>query len=465
MENRSAGSILKSIMLDRVPAYANKFYYSLGFLSATCFLMLLISGTILVVGGPTWWLTSQTGIYIRSIHLWSAQAFVLFILLHLLLVFLTYAYRSPRQFTWVLGGLMLFLVLIEAELGYGLRGDFSTQWRTLQAADLYNGSGLGVLINNLNYAQIYGIHIALIPILLISLLAFHYLLVKARGIALPHRRDIHYRVVRANHLLLFSRGIILVIVILVLATLFRSPLIAPVTIQDIAKQDPSLMAQTLVAEFARSSDTATYEDNIDPYTYDTRSVYVIHPYQQLMQTQTAASPDEITAFLAEPPSVQAAQLAAAKTQYASGNVDTATTPVTLIVRDLVQMAASGLYEADLRSQSANGFNPTYVARFLSDTGVLDQQAESLGITTEQYGMIREETGVLPPGAWWLAPIGVLDNTVLVNDPKQDQHGAEIIGLAMLLFLAFPYIPYLNRIPDKLSIYRLIWRERDPAARP
>jgi len=45
---------------------------------------------------------------------------------------------------------------------------------------------------------------------------------------------------------------------------------------------------------------------------------------------------------------------------------------------------------------------TYGNRFLADTGALEEQASQLGLTTEQYGMIREETGHAP-GAWWLSP--------------------------------------------------------------
>ena len=64
---------------------------------------------------------------------------------------------------------------------------------------------------------------------------------------------------------------------------------------------------------------------------------------------------------------------------------------------------------------------------------------------------------MPLGAWWLTPIGFLDHTLLSNDSNQDRDGAEIIGLLMLLLIAYPYIPLLNRIPDYLKVYRLIWR--------
>ena len=460
-ESTGLGSLLKATMLDKVPTYANRFFYSLGFLSAISFVMLFLSGLLLIVNGPSWWLTNTFGIFIRSIHLWSTQAFVLFIILHVVIVFFTYAYRKPRQLTWVLGGIMLFTALFEAEFGYLLRGDFSSQWRSLQASDLYNGSGLGAFINNLNYSQIYGIHIGFIPVILLVIVVLHYSLVKKLGIAAPHKVELPHTIVPANHTILFVRGGVLVLVILALATAFKSPLIDPVTIQNVANNDPALMAKTLVAEIDHSSDTATYVDGIAPYSYDTGEVYVYQPYKQLMAVQPANAIKWLDVFSNETIELQDTQIKDASTYYENGGSTqtevSSLNPVVVVVNSLVSMAQTGLYEGSLR-QAQNGTNATYVTRFLADTGVLEDQAKSLGITTEQYGMMREEAGHLP-GAWWLAPVGVLDHTVLANDENQDRHGAEILGVLILLFLAFPYIPYVNQVADKLSVYKLIWKEK------
>ena len=178
---------VKNLMLIDVPSYANRIFYSLGFLSMVSFVMLLLSGMVLVFFGPDWWLTTSAGLFFRSIHLWSAQAFIFFILLHALIVFLTGGYKPPRRLTWILGGLMLFLAMFEAEFGYGLRGDYSAQWRSLQAADFYNGAGLGLLINNLNYAQIYGIHIVFIPLIIFALLGAVVFRIKNGKHILPPR--------------------------------------------------------------------------------------------------------------------------------------------------------------------------------------------------------------------------------------------------------------------------------------
>lgn len=460
-ETKNFIKILQSIMLQTVPSYANKFFYSLGFLSMTALLILILSGIVMVFNGPTWWLVDSFGVYVRSIHLWATQAFVFFIFLHLLRVFLTSAFRLNRKLTWVFGALMFTFAMFEAELGYGLRGDFSSQWRALQASDLYNGSGLGLFINNLNYAQVYGIHIIIIPAIIVSLLFVHYFLVRVMGVAKPFKKDVFYKMVKANHNILFLRGFVLVGVIVVLAFLFRSPLILLTTIKDVVSKDPNLMIDTLFKELEHTSDTATYLDNINPYKYDTAKIYIQNPYQQYISRNKQE--DMYLLFNIETKDLQTKNIKLAKDYFTNkGAINSEinlNNPLITVISSLVLMGQNGDYENYLNS-SANVLNKTYATRFLSDTGVLEEKANSLNITTDQYGMVREENdGIFPPGAWWLLPIGILDHTILANDPNQDRDGAEILALSLFLLIAFPYIPYLNRIPEKLNIDKWLWKDK------
>jgi len=296
-----------------------------------------------------------------------------------------------------------------------------------------------------------------VPLIILGLLFFHYLLVRTQGIAKPYREDVHAPTVKANHTRLFIRGGVLIVLILGLAQIFPSPFIKPDTIQSIASADPKLAAQTLMDEYNHSSDTATYLDNIDPYTYNTRNIYIQAPYDQL--SNLLHTPNLMQKFNAEPAAKQTAQAKAAQ-DYFDNNYpakDSTNNLLISVVSTLTNAAGAGVYEPLLNSASPSGDQTTYAIRFLSDTGVLDNQAQALGITTDQYGMLREEKGHLPPGAWWLAPIGLLDHTVLASDNNGDRDGAIILGLLSLLLIAFPFIPGLNQLPDKLKVYKLIWR--------
>jgi len=460
---RPLSKALNAAMIQDVPSYGNKFFYSLGFLSMISFILLIITGLVMTFYGPGWWLTSGVGRYMRSVHLWATQAFVLFIILHLLVVFFTSGFKKPRRLTWVIGVLMLFVVLAETEFGYVLRGDFSSQWRGLQGADFYNGSGLGGLVNPLNYGQLYGIHIVIIPLTILGLLAGHYLLVRILGIAKPYRKDVAATTVPADHTKLFVRGGALAGLILVLAVLLPSPYIRATTVQFVAQQDPFVVGKTLLAEFTSTSDTATYLDNIDPYTYSTRAVYIAAPYRQYLQSQPGTR-DALQAYYAEAPAVQSQQLSQANDYFAQdkpGASKQPTSPLMTVIGSLTTMAQTGLYEPALDASNSSIINSggtTYATRFLADTGTLETKATALSITTDQYGMVREESGKAP-GAWWLTPIGLLNHTVLANDDNGDRDAAIIFGSLLLTMLAFPFIPYVNQVPDKLKVYRLIWRTK------
>jgi hypothetical protein len=222
------------------------------------------------------------------------------------------------------------------------------------------------------------------------------------------------------------------------------------------------MQKTLVAEFDNSSDTATYMDNINPYTFNTRDVFIDAPYTQYIQTQ-AGKTNALELFKSESADVQSQQLKEASDLYAEEGTGAKvqSTPVLDIVSSLIDMARAGLYEpalAGINSGNGHADESTYVTRFLADTGVLEEKASSLNITTEQYGMVREATGHAP-GAWWLTPIGLLNHSVLKDDDNGDRDAAIIFGSLLLTMLAFPFIPYVNQLPDKLKVYKLIWHEK------
>src|SRR5437870_4015146 len=58
------------------------------------------------------------GWLIRSIHSWSANLMILTLFIHMASVYLTRAYRPPRQMTWITGVALLMLVLAFGFSGY-----------------------------------------------------------------------------------------------------------------------------------------------------------------------------------------------------------------------------------------------------------------------------------------------------------------------------------------------------------
>ncbi len=425
------------VYFHRLPSYGNRIFYSLGFMALTCLLLLTVTGITMGFMGQTWWLFSPWGIFVRSVHLWTVQAFIFILILHFLVGFSTSGFRAPRRMVWVFGAIIFCLVLIQTEFGYGLRGDFASQFRAVSGADFWNGAYLGYWLNPLNYTQTFIIHTAIIPLTIFFLFLAHYLLEHTYGIARPYRKDISYKMVPADHRVLFIRGGALVALILVLAFFFHSPYVPAVRIADIANSDPGLVATTLQQEFDHTSGTATYLDSIDPYTFDTRKVYVTVPYAQYIATtgtSTAAS----------------------------------TTDAAAMINTLMPLAQNGLYESILDQENPSA-NNTYSLRFLDDLGVPEAKASTLNMDTEQWGMVKDETGSvrkLPPGSWWLFPLAAVNSMFdLPDNPYGDRDAAFILGFFMLVFILFPYIPYLNRLPELFPFARLIQGEREPKKPP
>ena len=63
------------------------------------------------------------GLLIRQIHHWAALLFVSSMMLHMMRVFFTGAFRKPREVNWILGVLLLVLGMAEGFLGYSLPDD------------------------------------------------------------------------------------------------------------------------------------------------------------------------------------------------------------------------------------------------------------------------------------------------------------------------------------------------------
>jgi len=136
--------------------------------------------------------TYKAGLLIRQTHHWAADVFVASIILHLLRVFFTGAFRKPRELTWLIGLLLLFTSLLEGYLGYSLVDDLlsgiglAIGYGVLLSVPVAGGP-LGLLIFGSSFpgrdvfeSRMYIAHVFLIPALLAALIGAHLALVAAR---------------------------------------------------------------------------------------------------------------------------------------------------------------------------------------------------------------------------------------------------------------------------------------------
>jgi quinol-cytochrome oxidoreductase complex cytochrome b subunit len=137
------------------------------------------------------------GRLVRNVHHWSANVLVGVVLLHLLRVYLTGGYHSPRQFNWVIGLCLLLFVLVANFTGYLLPWDQLSYWAiTISTAMLayvpWIGEWLQLLarggaeITSTTLIGFYTIHTTVVPAVLILAMAWHFWRVrKAKGVVIP----------------------------------------------------------------------------------------------------------------------------------------------------------------------------------------------------------------------------------------------------------------------------------------
>jgi len=127
------------------------------------------------------------GLLMRQMHHWSAMLFIAAMLVHMMRIFLTGAFRKPRELNWVIGGLLILLGIVEGFAGYSLPDDLLSG-TGLRIADglikatpvvgsymsffLFGGEFPGEII----IPRLYTVHVLLIPALILGLIAAHMLL-------------------------------------------------------------------------------------------------------------------------------------------------------------------------------------------------------------------------------------------------------------------------------------------------
>jgi ubiquinol-cytochrome c reductase cytochrome b subunit len=134
----------------------------------------------------------KAGLFIRQTHHWAADIFVASIVLHMLRVFFTGAFRKPRDVTYYLGLAMLGLALLEGYLGYSMVDDLLSGMGlaigySVALAIPFIGAEVAQLIwgapfpgNPQFWSRMYIGHVFLLPLAIATLLGLHLFLIAAR---------------------------------------------------------------------------------------------------------------------------------------------------------------------------------------------------------------------------------------------------------------------------------------------
>ncbi|MEO6579404.1 MAG: cytochrome bc complex cytochrome b subunit, partial [Candidatus Limnocylindria bacterium] len=126
----------------------------------------------------------RAGLVMRQVHHWAALVFVAAIVVHLLRVFFTGAYRRPREINWLIGIGLLVFALAMGITGYSLPDDLlsGTGLRIIYSAVIsipFIGPGVAFLFFGGEFptetivSRLFVFHIMLLPALLLGMVGIH----------------------------------------------------------------------------------------------------------------------------------------------------------------------------------------------------------------------------------------------------------------------------------------------------
>jgi len=175
----------ENLLPDRQPFWVGSWVYIFGVVTIAALVWVILSGTILALFGPQWWHLSSAGRFFNGLHFWSVQVFFVFMVLHLWGQYFMASWREGRAPTWMVGVVTFAVSIVAAFTGYLSQQNFDAQWIAVNAKDAVNTTGVGGFFNVLNFGQMYGLHVMLLPIGITVLVALHIVQVRMKGVVPP----------------------------------------------------------------------------------------------------------------------------------------------------------------------------------------------------------------------------------------------------------------------------------------
>ncbi|HEU5416338.1 MAG TPA: cytochrome b N-terminal domain-containing protein [Streptosporangiaceae bacterium] len=505
----------RKLLPDRQPAYVSSWIYVFGVAALMALAIVIASGFALALGGSDWWHTNQVGHFFNSVHLWSVELFMAFIVIHLWGKFWMAAWRGRRAMTWITGVLAFLVSVVTAFTGYLSQQNFDAQWIATNGKDAFNAVGIGSIWNAMNFGQMIMWHIVLMPVVLAAIVGAHVLLVRVRGVShpLPRKRARGRAERRAaaaadagpwrgptRRYDILKEGTIAAVIVaaltLIMAGVLSSPDVPSLTIRTWAKVDPVGFVNTASAELDGTAGAASYGP---PYNNQSGAVqqvgpvnwqklagitqpvsapqdFVLAPLASLVRAQTTPGLAAALRTYTTAPTAQQVRWAAAydaatapgaaKVPFNNGDLKLPKAgPVPVLMSGELAMARSGALDSDLLAQRQfYGTDFTKPLLFIADGGYYNTLASNMHLTGDQWGVMNE-TGSYPGQPWlWLYQMWY-HVSPFQNSASVDIWAVYLTGICTILLLAVPFIPGLRDIPRLVPLYQLVWRSwyRSPSS--
>jgi len=207
IDDRSGISELIGPMANHPVPPGAKWAYVFGSATLFCFILQVITGVSLaLLYQPTSETAYQSLKYIsndvplgnilRGIHYFGASAMILLVGIHMIRVYITAAYKYPREMSWISGIVLLLLTVLMGFTGQLLRWDSNGVWSAIVGAEQAGRVPLigewaarfllgGYTLGGATLSRFFAFHVFLVPALLFGLLGLHVYLVLRNGISEP----------------------------------------------------------------------------------------------------------------------------------------------------------------------------------------------------------------------------------------------------------------------------------------
>ena len=225
-----------------IPARSNRLDFMLGALTLVALTLLGVTGIVLTQFYDPAPLSAHDSVryvitslplvsLVRDIHVWSATGAIVLVFTHLVAVFWRRGFRRPREGLWWSGVLLLALLLGLALTGTLLKADqeaVEALAHMMAGAQVVGPLGAPFQPNftpsSPLLTRMYGLHVAVLPIVLVALLSLHLWLVRHLGVSAGGDSPTPFR----THLRpLGGFALLLVGVLAALALAAPAPLLAP----------------------------------------------------------------------------------------------------------------------------------------------------------------------------------------------------------------------------------------------
>jgi len=210
-ERLGIGAVTGFLAKKEIPRHKHTFLYYTGSLILLFLVIQIVTGVLLAVYyKPTLAEANASiarimteiplGWFVRSVHSWSSTFMIAFVLVHLLGIAFTKAYRKPREASWLTGVLLLGVSLAFGFTGYLLPWDELSLSATKVGTNLPKAIPIvGPWLSHLlragedvtgdTLSRFFVFHVTVLPLAILAFLCVHLFLVQRHGMSIPLKEE------------------------------------------------------------------------------------------------------------------------------------------------------------------------------------------------------------------------------------------------------------------------------------